>query len=98
MNDSGLMAASVAQHSGLHWGVVAVFAVVYLGMFLGGLPRLQLDSAGVARPSAPACVPGWRAGQRQRVVIRKPDIIRPKPTPRFHRPSCGTGYSLTPEM
>ncbi|WP_374406484.1 SLC13 family permease [Hydrogenophaga sp.] len=30
------------------WGVVAVFAVVYLGMFLGGLPRLRLDRSGVA--------------------------------------------------
>jgi Na+/H+ antiporter NhaD/arsenite permease-like protein len=28
--------------------VLAVFTVVYLGMFLGGLPRLQLDRAGVA--------------------------------------------------
>lgn len=30
------------------WGVVAVFGVVYLGMFLGGLPRLKLDRSGVA--------------------------------------------------
>jgi Na+/H+ antiporter NhaD/arsenite permease-like protein len=28
--------------------VLAVFAVVYLGMFLGGLPRLKLDRTGVA--------------------------------------------------
>jgi Na+/H+ antiporter NhaD/arsenite permease-like protein len=28
--------------------VVAIFAVVYLGMFLGGLPRLKLDRSGVA--------------------------------------------------
>ncbi len=28
--------------------VVAIFAVVYLGMFLGGLPRLKLDRCGVA--------------------------------------------------
>ncbi len=56
MNDSGLMAASVAQHSGLHWGVVAVFAVVYLGMFLGGLPRLKLDRAGVALLGAIAVI------------------------------------------
>jgi len=27
---------------------VAIFAVVYLGMFLGGLPRLKLDRTGVA--------------------------------------------------
>jgi len=32
----------------LDWGIVAVFAVVYLGMFLGGLPRLKLDRSGVA--------------------------------------------------
>ena len=56
MNDSGLMAASVAQHSGLRWGVVAVFAVVYLGMFLGGLPRLKLDRAGVALLGAIAVI------------------------------------------
>lgn len=30
------------------WGVVAVFVLVYLGMFLGGLPKLRLDRAGVA--------------------------------------------------
>ncbi|HKJ03941.1 MAG TPA: hypothetical protein VJ997_15850, partial [Longimicrobiales bacterium] len=28
--------------------VLAVFAVVYLGMFLGELPRLQVDRVGVA--------------------------------------------------
>jgi len=28
--------------------VVAIFAVVYLGMFLGGLPKLKLDRSGVA--------------------------------------------------
>ena len=56
MNDSGLMAASVTHHGGLHWGVVAVFAVVYLGMFLGGLPRLKLDRAGVALLGAIAVI------------------------------------------
>lgn len=30
------------------WGVVAVWVWVYVGMFLGGMPRLQLDRAGVA--------------------------------------------------
>jgi Na+/H+ antiporter NhaD/arsenite permease-like protein len=50
------MAASVAHHSGLHWGVVTVFAVVYLGMFLGGLPRLKLDRAGVALLGAIAVI------------------------------------------
>lgn len=28
--------------------IVAIFAVVYLGMFLGGLPKLKLDRSGVA--------------------------------------------------
>ncbi|MFY7905998.1 MAG: SLC13 family permease, partial [Burkholderiaceae bacterium] len=37
-------------------GVVAVFAVVYLGMFLGGLPRLKLDRAGVALLGAIAMI------------------------------------------
>lgn len=30
------------------WAVVVIFGVVYLGMFLGGLPRLRLDRSGVA--------------------------------------------------
>ena len=30
------------------WGLVAVWVWVYVGMFLGGMPRLQLDRAGVA--------------------------------------------------
>ena len=38
------------------WGVVAVFAVVYLGMFLGGLPRLKLDRSGVALLGAIAMI------------------------------------------
>ncbi len=37
-------------------GVVAVFAVVYVGMFLGGLPRLKLDRAGVALLGAIAMI------------------------------------------
>ncbi|MGS5088913.1 anion transporter [Hydrogenophaga sp. A37] len=39
-----------------HWGVVAVFATVYLGMFLGGLPRLKLDRSGVALLGAIAVI------------------------------------------
>lgn len=35
-------------HTGQDWVVVAIFATVYLGMFLGGLPRLKLDRSGVA--------------------------------------------------
>lgn len=40
---------------------VAVFAIVYLGMFLGGLPRLRLDRTGVAVLGAIAmiAVNGW---------------------------------------
>jgi Na+/H+ antiporter NhaD/arsenite permease-like protein len=38
--------------------VVIVFAVVYLGMFLGGLPRLHLDRTGVALLGAIAIVGG----------------------------------------
>ena len=38
------------------WGIVAVFATVYLGMFLGGLPRLKLDRSGVALLGAIAVI------------------------------------------
>jgi Na+/H+ antiporter NhaD/arsenite permease-like protein len=38
------------------WGVVAIFATVYLGMFLGGLPRLKLDRSGVALLGAIAVI------------------------------------------
>ena len=38
------------------WGVALVFAVVYLGMFLGGLPRLKLDRSGVALLGAIAVI------------------------------------------
>jgi Na+/H+ antiporter NhaD/arsenite permease-like protein len=40
----------------LDWGIVAVFAVVYGGMFLGGLPRLKLDRSGVALLGAIAVI------------------------------------------
>ena len=38
------------------WGIVAVFATVYLGMFLGGVPRLKLDRSGVALLGAIAVI------------------------------------------
>ncbi|MFP8779509.1 anion transporter [Hydrogenophaga sp. RWCD_12] len=38
------------------WGVALVFAIVYLGMFLGGLPRLKLDRSGVALLGAIAVI------------------------------------------
>ena len=44
------MARFMAALSASDWGVVAVFAAVYLGMFLGGLPMLRLDRAGVRLP------------------------------------------------
>jgi Na+/H+ antiporter NhaD/arsenite permease-like protein len=47
---------SVLHHTATDWGIVAVFAVVYLGMFLGGLPRLKLDRSGVALLGAIAVI------------------------------------------
>jgi Na+/H+ antiporter NhaD/arsenite permease-like protein len=47
---------SALHHSATDWGTVAVFAVVYLGMFLGGLPRLKLDRSGVALLGAIAVI------------------------------------------
>jgi Na+/H+ antiporter NhaD/arsenite permease-like protein len=38
------------------WGVVAVFGIVYLGMFLGGLPHFKLDRTGVALLGAIAMI------------------------------------------
>ena len=44
------------DHSGLDWGVVAVFVLVYLGMILGGLPRVKLNRSGVALLGAIAVI------------------------------------------
>ena len=44
------------MHPPVDWAVVAVFATVYLGMFLGGLPRLKLDRSGVALLGAIAVI------------------------------------------
>ncbi len=44
------------DHNATDWGIVAVFATVYLGMFLGGLPRLKLDRSGVALLGAIAVI------------------------------------------
>jgi len=38
---------AVGSHP-LETAIVAIFAIVYLGMFLGGLPKLKLDRSGVA--------------------------------------------------
>lgn len=45
-----------APHAAVDWGIVAVFAIVYLGMFLGGLPKLRLDRSGVALLGAIAVI------------------------------------------
>ncbi len=52
------------------WGVVAVFAAVYLGMFLGGLPHLKLDRSGVALLGAIAVIAllGWSVDEAARAV------------------------------
>lgn len=49
-------AALHAEHPPLDWGIVLIFATVYLGMFLGGLPKLKLDRAGVALLGAIAVI------------------------------------------
>ena len=43
-------------HDAVDWGIVVVFVMVYLGMFLGGLPRLKLDRSGVALLGAIAVI------------------------------------------
>jgi len=43
-------------HAAADWAIVVIFGVVYLGMFLGGLPRLKLDRAGVALLGAIAVI------------------------------------------
>jgi Na+/H+ antiporter NhaD/arsenite permease-like protein len=50
MTSPALTAATAppALPPGAATGVLVVFAIVYLGMFLGGLPRLKLDRSGVA--------------------------------------------------
>lgn len=44
-------------HNAADWTVVAVFATVYLGMLLGGLPRLNLDRSGMALSNLVSNVP-----------------------------------------
>lgn len=46
----------VLGHKPLDWAVISIFAAVYLGMFLGGLPRLKLDRSGVALLGAIAVI------------------------------------------
>lgn len=54
---AGLPAVDLLGHNAVDWGLIAVFAVVYLGMFLGGLPSLKLDRSGVALLGAIAVMP-----------------------------------------
>jgi Na+/H+ antiporter NhaD/arsenite permease-like protein len=51
-----LPASIVLGHAARDWGIVTIFGVVYLGMFLGGLPRLKLDRSGVALLGAIAVI------------------------------------------
>jgi Na+/H+ antiporter NhaD/arsenite permease-like protein len=56
--------------------VVAVFAVVYLGMILGGLPFLQLDRTGVALLGAIAIVAvGDLTPQQAAEAIHLPTLL-----------------------
>jgi Na+/H+ antiporter NhaD/arsenite permease-like protein len=70
MNLPTLPATQVLGHDALDWGIVAVFGVVYLGMFLGGLPRLKLDRSGVALLGAIAviAITGQSVGEASRAV------------------------------
>ena len=52
------------------WAVIAIFGVVYLGMFLGGLPRLRLDRSGVALLGAIAVIEA--AGLRVNASVHNP--------------------------
>jgi Na+/H+ antiporter NhaD/arsenite permease-like protein len=56
--------------------VVAVFAVVYLGMFLGGLPRLKLDRSGVALLGAIAVIAATGMGLEEAArAVDLPTIV-----------------------
>jgi len=50
------MSPNPLHHALADWAVIAVFGIVYLGMFLGGLPRLKLDRSGVALLGAVAVI------------------------------------------
>ncbi len=61
---------TVLGHGSVDWGIVAVFATVYAGMFLGGLPKLRLDRTGVALLGAIAVIPltGWSVTEAAQTV------------------------------
>ena len=56
MNPAATAEWSALGHGARDWAVLAVVAVVYMGMFLGGLPRLKLDRSGVALLGAIAVI------------------------------------------
>jgi len=58
------------------WLVLTVFATVYLGMILGGLPRLQLDRTGVALLGAIVLVgAGVMSPQQAAATVHLPTIL-----------------------
>lgn len=61
---------TVLGHGSVDWGLVAIFATVYAGMFLGGLPKLRLDRTGVALLGAIAVIPltGWSVTEAAQTV------------------------------
>lgn len=68
---------ALLSSEGLHDAyVLAVFATVYLGMILGGLPRPDLDRTGVALLGA--------------IAIVGAEVMTPRtpPAPSTCRPSC----------
>jgi Na+/H+ antiporter NhaD/arsenite permease-like protein len=61
---------------GADTAVVAVFAVVYLGMFLGGLPRLKVDRSGVALLGAIAVIAATGMGLEEAArAVDLPTIV-----------------------
>lgn len=56
MTLTDLTHAALRSHGAQDWAVLSVFGIVYLGMFLGGLPHLRLDRTGVALLGAIAMI------------------------------------------
>ncbi|HMX09556.1 MAG TPA: anion transporter [Burkholderiaceae bacterium] len=51
-----LTQAALLGHGAQDWAILSVFGIVYLGMFLGGLPHFRLDRSGVALLGAIAMI------------------------------------------
>ena len=60
------------SHDALNGGIVVVFDVVYVGMFLGGLPRVKIDRAGVASLGAVSVIA--ITGETVEVAARAVDL------------------------